>query len=42
MLSNEIEMIPIEELKPYEKNAKRHTKKQIEHIIESIRQYRLK
>lgn len=32
----QIEIIKLEDLKPYKNNAKRHTKKQIEHLKESI------
>jgi len=34
-----IELIPIEQLTSYEKNSKIHTKKQIEHIANSIREF---
>ena len=39
MLSNKIENVSIEILKPYEGNSKRHTKKQIQHIKNSIKQF---
>lgn len=34
-----IEYVPIESIKPYENNAKKHTKKQIEEIKTSIQQF---
>ena len=34
-----VEYIPIEQLKPYEKNAKIHTQEQIEQIKNSIREF---
>ena len=34
-----IEYLPVDALKPYEKNAKRHTDEQIQHIINSIEQF---
>lgn len=35
----QIERIAISKIKPYEKNAKRHTDEQIQHIINSIEQF---
>ena len=35
----EIEYIPITEIKPYKRNAKRHPKKQIQQIKQSMEQY---
>lgn len=35
----QIEIVPIEELKPYENNAKKHGKKQIERLKESIKEF---
>jgi hypothetical protein len=35
----EVKNIPTEELKPYDKNAKKHDKKQINNVAESIRQF---
>lgn len=37
MTELKIEYIPIDQLKPYEKNAKLHPPKQVEHIANSIR-----
>lgn len=34
-----IEYLPIDELKPYEKNARKHQKKDIDSIIESIKEF---
>lgn len=34
-----IEYLPIDKLKPYERNAKEHPQEQIDQIIESIRQF---
>ena len=34
-----IEYLPIEKLKPYDRNAKEHPQEQIDQIIESIRQF---
>lgn len=34
-----IEYVPIEELKPYERNAKLHPDEQVEHIANSIREF---
>ena len=34
-----VDYIPIEQLKPYEKNAKIHTPEQIEQIKNSIREF---
>lgn len=39
MIEKEIEILKIENIKPYEKNAKRHPKKQIEQIKKSIKEY---
>lgn len=35
----EIKNIPIEELKPYARNAKKHPQKQVENVAESIKQF---
>ena len=35
----EVRDIPLAEIKPYEKNAKKHDERQIENVAESIRQY---
>lgn len=37
MTELKIEYIPIDQLKPYEKNAKLHPPDQVEHIANSIR-----
>lgn len=34
-----IEYLPIDELKPYDRNAKEHPQEQIDQIVESIRQF---
>lgn len=34
-----IEYLPIDDLKPYDRNAKEHPQKQIDQIIESIKQF---
>lgn len=38
MITKKLVTIDINKLKPYENNAKRHTKKQINHIINSIKE----
>lgn len=35
----EIEIVSLQDIKPYEKNAKKHPKKQIQQIIESIQEF---
>lgn len=34
-----IEYIPVDELKPYEKNAKKHPAEQIDYIANSVREF---
>lgn len=38
MISKKLMTVKIEDLKPYNKNVKRHTKKQIKHIVNSIKE----
>ena len=35
----EIKQIKIQDIKPYEKNAKKHTKKQVEQVAKSIKEF---
>lgn len=37
-----VELVPIDEIKPYERNAKKHDKRQIANVAESIRQFGFK
>ena len=34
-----IEYLPIKDLKPYERNAKKHDETQIKNVMESIKQF---
>jgi ParB-like chromosome segregation protein Spo0J len=34
-----IEQLPIKEIKPYERNAKKHDETQIKNVMESIKQF---
>lgn len=39
MNAYDVEYVPVADLVPYEKNAKKHPKEQIDRIAESIRQF---